>query len=152
MYSHEAKPGIKADVTLPEIPGHRFTGTLVRTSDSIDPNTRTLLAEVDVMNTTGQLYPGAYTEIHFKVSSRVPTLLVPPTSLIFRSEGLRAATVVNGNKAALVPVTLGRDLGTAVEVVSGLSEDSVVIENPPDSLVDGETVRIVQKSSAKEAE
>ena len=149
MYSHDAKPGIKADLTLPEIPGRRFTGTLVRTADAFDPNTRTLLVEVDVPNTTGLLYPGAYTEVHFKVSSRVPTFLVAPTSLIFRSEGLRAATVVNGNRAALIPVTLGRDFGTQVEVVSGLTADSQVIENPPDSLVDGETVRVVLPPAGK---
>jgi RND family efflux transporter MFP subunit len=149
MYSHDAKPGIKADLTLPEIPGRRFTGTLVRTADAFDPNTRTLLVEVDVPNSTGLLYPGAYTEVHFKVSSRVPTFLVAPTSLIFRSEGLRAATVVNGNRAALIPVTLGRDFGTQVEVVSGLTADSQVIENPPDSLVDGETVRVVSHPAGK---
>ena len=149
MYSHDAKPGIKADLTLPEIPGRRFTGTLVRTADSFDPNTRTLLVEVDVPNTTGMLYPGAYTEVHFKVSSRVPAFLVPPTALIFRSEGLRAATVVNGNRAALIPVTLGRDFGSQVEVVSGLKEDSQVIENPPDSLVDGETVRVLSHPAGK---
>ena len=151
MYSHDAKPGIKADLTLPEIPGKRFAGTLVRTADSMDPNTRTLLVEVDVANPTGTLYPGAYTEVHFKVGSAVPTFLVPPTTLIFRSEGLRAATVVNGNRASLIPVTLGRDLGTQVEVVSGLTMNSKLILNPPDSLVDGETVRIVTHPAQKEA-
>ncbi len=151
MYSHDAKPGIKADLTLPEIPGKRFTGTLVRTADSMDPNTRTLLVEVDVANPTGTLYPGAYTEVHFKVGSAVPTFLVPPTTLIFRSEGLRAATVVNGNRASLIPVTLGRDLGTQVEVVSGLTMNSQLILNPPDSLVDGETVRIVTHPAQKDA-
>ena len=151
MYSHDAKPGIKADLTLPEIPGKRFTGTLVRTADSMDPNTRTLLVEVDVANPAGTLYPGAYTEVHFKVGSAVPTFLVPPTTLIFRSEGLRAATVVNGNRASLIPVTLGRDLGTQVEVVSGLTMNSQLILNPPDSLVDGETVRIVTHPAQKDA-
>lgn len=153
VYSHDTRPGMKVDLTLPELPGRRFPGTLTRTANSFDPATRTLLVEVDLVNTTGLLYPGAYTETHFKVTSRSPTFLVPPTSLVFRSEGLRAATVVNGNRAALVPVALGRDFGTQVEVISGLSENSLVIENPPDSLVDGETVRIIspprpQKNSA----
>jgi RND family efflux transporter MFP subunit len=142
-YSHETRPGMTVDLTLPELPGRRFPGTLARTANSFDPATRTLLVEVDVMNSTGLLYPGAYTETHFKIMSRAPTFLVPPTSLVFRSEGLRAATVVNGNRAALIPVTLGRDFGTQVEVISGLSEKSMVIENPPDSLVDGEAVRII---------
>lgn len=150
MYSHDAKPGIKADLTLPELPGKRFTGTLVRTADALDPNTRTLLVEVDVGNTSGMLSPGAYAEVHFKVDAQAPTFTVPPTSLVFRSEGLQAAIVVNGNRAALVPVVLGRDFGTQVEVVSGLTADAQVIENPPDSLVDGETVRIVAHPVTKE--
>ena len=143
MYSHDAVPGIKADLTMPEMPGRRFTGTLVHTADAFDPATRTLLVEVDVANSTGLLFPGAYTEMHFKVTSRVPTLLVPPTSLIFRTEGLQAATVTANNRAALLPVTLGRDFGDEVEVVSGLSENSLLIVNPPDSIVDGEAVRVV---------
>jgi RND family efflux transporter MFP subunit len=142
-YSHDATPGTKVDLTLPELPGKRFAGTLTRTAHSFDPATRTLLVEVDVNNTTGLLYPGAYTETHFKLKSRASTFLVPPTALVFRSEGLRCATVINGNRAALIPVSLGRDFGTQVEVISGLNENSMVIENPPDSLVDNEAVRVV---------
>ena len=151
-YSHEATPGLRVDLTLPELPGKRFAGTLARTANSFDPATRTLLVEVDVANSTGLLYPGAYTEAHFKVSSREPALLVPPTALIFRSQGLRAATVVNNNRAALIPVTLGRDFGNQVEVVAGMSEDSVVIVNPPDSLMDGEAVRVVRQTPAGKSE
>jgi RND family efflux transporter MFP subunit len=142
-YSHDATPGTKVDLTLPELPGKRFAGTLTRTAHSFDPATRTLLVEVDVNNTTGLLYPGAYTETHFKLKSRASTFLVPPTALVFRSEGLRCATVINGDRAALIPVSLGRDFGTQVEVISGLNENSMVIENPPDSLVDNEAVRVV---------
>ena len=142
-YSHEAKPGMRVDLTIPELPGRRFPGTLARTAHAFDPATRTLLVEVDVVNNTGLLYPGSYTETHFKLNARSATFLVPPTALVFRSEGLRCATVVNGNRAALIPVTLGRDYGTQVEVISGLNEDSMVIENPPDSLVDNEVVRLV---------
>jgi RND family efflux transporter MFP subunit len=150
-YSHAAVPGINADLALPDIPGRRFIGTLVRTAKSFDPNTRTLLVEVDVPNTTGLLFPGAYTEVHFKMKSEAPTLLVPSTVLVFRSEGLRAATVV-GNRVALVPVTLGRDFGNEVEIVAGLRPDSVLIVSPPDSLVDGETVRIVTHQEVKAPE
>ncbi|MBV9158348.1 MAG: efflux RND transporter periplasmic adaptor subunit, partial [Acidobacteriaceae bacterium] len=111
VYSHAAIPGIKADLTLPELPGRRFQGTLVRTADALDPSTRTLLAEVDVVNSTGLLFPGAYTEVHFGIKSDVSTLIIPSNSLVFRSEGLRVPVVLNGNRAALVPVTLGRDFG-----------------------------------------
>ncbi len=151
-YSHETKPGMSVDLTLPELPGRRFPGTLTRTANSFDPVTRTLLVEVDVNNKTGLLYPGAYTETHLKVSARSATFLVPPTALMFRSEGLRCATVINGNQAALIPVTLGRDFGTQVEVVSGLNENSLIIVNPPDSLVDAEQVRVVSPLKDRKAQ
>ncbi len=152
VYSHAATPGLEVDLTLPELPGRRFPGKLVRTADSLDPATRTLLVEVDVVNTTGMLMPGAYAEAHFAVRSNGSTLIIPATSLIFRREGLRVPLVVNGNCVSLVPVIVGRDFGNTVEVVSGLNDDALVIDNPPDSLVNGETVRIVQSRAAKAVE
>jgi RND family efflux transporter MFP subunit len=148
IYSHDAIPGIKADLTLPELPGHRFQGTLVRTARAMDPATRTLLVEVDVVNSTGLLLPGAYAEVHLRIKSHVSTLLIPATALIFRSQGLRVATIVDGNRAALVPLTLGRDFGNEVEVVSGLSENALVVLTPPDSLVDGQLIRIAESKAA----
>ncbi|MGI8959560.1 MAG: efflux RND transporter periplasmic adaptor subunit [Bryobacteraceae bacterium] len=151
-YSHDTIPGIKADLTLPELPGRRFQGTLVRTADAIGPATRTLLVEVDVVNSTGLLFPGAYTEVHFRMKSKSSTLLLPASSLIFRSEGLRVATVANGNRAALIPIVLGRDFGTEVEVASGLSDDASVILTPPDSLVDGQVVQVVDQKATGESQ
>jgi len=142
QYSPSAKPGLTADLTLQELPGRRFKGTLVRTADAIDLATRTLLVEVDVDNRTGELLPGAYAEVHLKVPAGTPALILPVSALIFRSEGLQVGTVVDGNKAALKNVVLGHDLGNEVEVVSGLTPDDQVIVNPPDSLVPGEIVRI----------
>lgn len=152
VYSHATVPGLEADLTLPELPGRRFPGTLVRTADSLDPATRTLRVEVDVVNSTGLLFPGAYTEAHFKIRSARSTLIIPSTSLVFRREGLRVPIVIDGSRASLVPVTLGRDFGNTVEVISGLSDDALLIANPPDSLVEGEVVRIVQPKAAKLAE
>ena len=152
VYSHDTKPGMKADLTLPEIPSRRFTGTLVRTADAIDPATRTLLVEVDVANPTGVLFPGAYSEIHFKLKSNSSTLIIPSTSLIFRSEGLQVPVVINGDRVALLPVTVGRDFGNTIEVLQGLPPDACVINNPPDSLVNGEVVRIVQPPSQNPVE
>ena len=143
VYSHATKPGIIADLSLPELPGRRFPGKLVRTADSIDPSTRTLLVEVDVVNSTGLLFPGAYTEVHFHIQSNGGTMIVPSASLIFRSAGLRIP-VVRGNRVSLLPVVVGRDFGNTIEVLSGLSRDDSVVLNPPDSLVDGEIVRIIQ--------
>jgi RND family efflux transporter MFP subunit len=141
--SQAAKPGLVADLTLPEFLGRTFKGKLVRTADSIDPTTRTLLVEVDIDNANGELLPGAYTEVHLKVPMGIPSLILPVTTLIFRSQGLQVATVQDGNRATLTNIALGRDLGTEVEVVSGLTADDSVIVSPPDSLISGETVRVV---------
>jgi RND family efflux transporter MFP subunit len=151
IYSHDARPGLTADLTLPELPGRRFLGRLVRTADAIDPATRTLLTEVDVPNREGVLFPGAYTEVHFKIHTAGSTLIIPSASLIFRSQGLRVP-VVSGNRVALVPVIVGRDFGNTIEVLSGLADTSQVVLNPPDSLVDGEVVRVVQPKNTPQEE
>jgi RND family efflux transporter MFP subunit len=143
QYSQAAKPGLTADLTLAEFPGRRFKGQLVRTSKAIDQASRTLLVEVDVNNTTGELLPGAYAGVHLKLPEGVPTFILPVNTLIFRSQGLQIATVANG-KASLVPIVLGRDFGSEVEVVSGLTGQENVMVNPPDSLVQGEQVQIAQ--------
>lgn len=137
-------PGTPADLTLNEYPGRRFTGKVVRTSNAIDPSSRTLLVEVDVPNPHGLLVPGAFTQVHFRVNVPQRTLVIPVSALMFRQEGLRVATVVNGNKAKLVPITIGQDDGRVVQVTQGLESNDLVVQNPPDSLVDGETVRVVQ--------
>jgi len=143
QYSQSAKPGLVADLTLPEFPGRHFDGKLVRTANSIDLATRTLLVEVDVDNAAGALLPGAYTEVHLKEPSGAPTYILPVSALIFRAQGLQVGTVVNGDEAQLVSITLGRDFGNEVEVVAGLADTSTVITNPPDSLVSGEKIRVV---------
>jgi RND family efflux transporter MFP subunit len=136
-------PGTAADLTLNEYPGRRFHGQVVRTSRSIDPTSRTLLVEVDVPNGDGSLVPGAYTEVHFRVKVAHQTLIVPVSTLMFRQEGLRVVTVV-GDQAKLVPITIGQDDGRVVQVIEGLQPDDEVVQNPPDSIVDGEKVRVVQ--------
>jgi len=138
-----AVPGTRAGLTVPEHPGRTFTGQIVRTSNAIDPTFRTLLVEVDVDNRKHELFPGAYAQVHFKLpSAGRAALVVPVPALIFRSEGLRVG-VARGDQARLVPITIGRDDGKTVEVVSGLQPDDLVIQNPPDSLIDGETVHVV---------
>ena len=143
VYSLACKPGVVADLTFAEYPSRTFQGKIVRTSKSIDPASRTLLVEVDVDNRKGELVPGAYTQVHFKLSTEQPTLIIPVPTLIFRSQGLQVATVVDG-KAKLVPIVIGRDDGRTVEVISGLQSSDQVIQNPPDSIVDGELVHVVR--------
>ncbi len=144
QYSTSAKPGLTADLTLAQFPGRIFQGRLVRTANAIDLATRTLLVEVDVDNRTGELLPGAYVQVHLKVPNAIPAFVVPVSALIFRSAGLQLGIVGDDNKASLVSIALGRDFGSEVEVITGLNGGEKVIINPPDSLVQGEQVQIVQ--------
>ena len=145
-YSQSARVRLKADLEFQEFPGRRFQGTLVRTAESIDVASRTLLVEVDVDNRNGELLPGAYAQVHLQVPTSVRTLELPVSALIFRSQGLQVGTVDKNSCAVLKSVSLGRDMGNTVEIVSGLSPDDVVITNPPDSLISGEEVRVVPGS------
>jgi RND family efflux transporter MFP subunit len=143
VYSPDAKNGVTATLTLPQYPGRTFRGKLVRSSDAVDTATRTLLAEVDVDNRSGELLPGSYTEVHLNVSSAAPALIVPVSALILEPDGLHVATVDATNHAHIVRVVPGRDSGATMEILSGLQPDQSVIVNPPDSLTDGELVRVV---------
>jgi RND family efflux transporter MFP subunit len=144
--SPSARPGVPAYLTMPQFPGKRFPGTIVRNAEAIEQASRTLLTEVEVANPTGEILPGAYAEVHLKLPSTASTVVIPVTCLIFRSEGLRVGVVRQG-RAVLLPITLGRDFGTEIEVVAGLNGNEAVITNPPDSLVDGEEVRIAAPST-----
>jgi RND family efflux transporter MFP subunit len=141
LYSPAVRPGATATLTLDEFPGKVFNGTIARNSNSIDPASRTLLVEVDVDNRAGQLLPGAYVLVHLKLPQSVSSVTVPANTLLFRSEGLRVGVVRNG-RAELVPVTIGRDYGNSVEVVSGLQATDAVIVNPSDSLISGAVVQV----------
>lgn len=143
VYSRAAQNGAKATLTLDEFPGETFAGTLVRNSNAIDPASRTLNTEVDVDNPTGRLLPGAYVSVHLKLPDVVRTVTIPANTLLFRSEGLRVGVVRNG-QAVLTPITIGRDFGSTVEVVSGLKRSDLVILNPTDSLITGAPVRVNQ--------
>jgi RND family efflux transporter MFP subunit len=140
-YARAAQPGATATLRLDAFPGEVFHGTLVRHANSIDPASRTLLTEVDVDNPNGQLMPGAYVKVHLTLPDQVRSVTVPANTLLFRSEGLRVA-VIRNSQAELVPITIGRDYGDTVEVVSGLQPTDQVIANPSDSLLTGTPVRI----------
>jgi RND family efflux transporter MFP subunit len=151
VYSQAAKPGLTADLVLSEFPGRRFQGTLVRTADAIDTNTRTLLVEIAVNNPTGTLLSGAYAEVHLKLPGATSSFTLPVTTLLFRSEGLRVVTVDDRKHAELKPITVGRDYGSEIEVLAGLNGDESVIANPPDSILSGQEVRVAQPSTGTPA-
>ncbi len=146
-YSLGAKVGLPAELTLAEFPGRRFEGTLVRTANAIDPTTRTLVAEVDVKNPTGNLLSGAYAEVHMKLPGAANTYILSVDTLLFRSEGLRVAAVTDQNRVELKPITIGHDYGNEVEVTSGLAGNEQIIVNPPDAIVAGQQVRLASAQS-----
>jgi RND family efflux transporter MFP subunit len=145
-YAASVKRGMKFDVSFAEHPGQLYPGTVVRTADAIDPTTRTLLVEVDLNNRKGELLPGSLAQVHFKTPVATTSFVVPVSALIFRSEGMQVAVVVKDGsitKAHLVPVTIGEDDGRTIQIASGLHADDQVIQDPPDSLIEGERVTVV---------
>src|ERR1700731_2744058 len=142
-YSQGIKVGMTADLNITEFPGRKFQGKLVRTANDINVTTRTLLVEIDVDNPTGTLLTGSYAEVHLAVPTQASTFLLPVNTLLFRSEGLRVGVVKDG-KVVLSTVTPGHDFGDTIEIVSGLKANDQVIINPPDSIVSGQAVQIVQ--------
>jgi len=138
------KPGqTGADIVLAEFPGQKFPGKVVRTSEAINGTTRTLLTEIDLPNPNNTLLTGSYAEVHLHVPAQNPTFLIPANTLLFRSDHLQVGVVRNG-KVVLEDLTPGHDLGTNIEVVTGLKADDQVIVNPPDSLVSGQQVNVAQ--------
>jgi RND family efflux transporter MFP subunit len=142
-YSRGIKVGMTADLALAEFPGRTFQGKLVRTAEAINVTTRTLLVEIEVANPTNTLLTGSYAEVHLKVPTQSSTFIIPVNTLIFRSEGLRVG-VVKDDKVTLTSVTPGHDFGNQIEIVAGLKPEDQIIINPPDSVVTGQQVQIVQ--------
>jgi RND family efflux transporter MFP subunit len=134
--------GLGAYLGLTQYPGEKYEGKVVRTAESIDTGTRTLLTEVDVPNHAGALLPGGYAQVHLEVRVTGARLQVPVNALLFRSEGLRAVVVDAIHRTRLKPLTIGRDYGTTLEVLQGLNASDWIVLNPADSLEDGQEVRV----------
>jgi RND family efflux transporter MFP subunit len=151
FYSANVKRGAKIDLTFAEHAGKTYQGTLERTADAIDPVSRTLLVEIDVDNRDGVLLPGSLAQVHFKTPAATASVIVPSAALIFRKEGLRVGTVTNGSVAHLIPVIIGEDDGANVQIVSGIGAGDLVVQDPPDSLIEGEKVQVVTPASPANA-
>ena len=141
-YAPAIKTNMDAVVTLQEFPGQKFIGTVVRTADSIDTVTRTLLTEVDVPNKDGKLLPGSFGEVHFKPNIDVNKVTVPVNAMLFRREGPQVAVVGSDGKVQLRRISIGRDYGTTLEIVGGVDVNDRVIVNPSDSIEDGQQVNV----------
>ncbi len=146
-YAPIARKGLTADLTLAEFQGRRFNGTLVRTSEAIDVSSRTLLVELEVNNSSGELLPGAFAQVHLKLPKAVSSWTLPVSTLVFRANGVQVAVVRPDSTVAMTRVLLGRDFGTEVEILDGVGADSAVVVSPPDSLVDKQVVRVSRTES-----
>jgi multidrug efflux system membrane fusion protein len=144
IYAASVRPGVRASIDIPSLNGQKFSGSVIRNADAIDPGTRTLLTEIDVPNPKGELLPGAYAQVHFDLKIQAERLSVPVNALLFRAEGARAAVVDANGKVHLQPVTIGRDYGTTVEILAGLKPTDSVVLNPSDSLEEGQQVSVRQ--------
>jgi RND family efflux transporter MFP subunit len=136
------KQGTKADLTFSTFPGRKFPAEVVHAAGAIDPSTHTLLTELQIPNETGELFPGAYAQVHLHTEGNAQSLLVPANVLLFRSEGTAVGVVNPEGRVEIKKIKIGRDLGTKLEVTEGISITDRVIENPSDGLADGMQVQV----------
>ena len=135
--------GQKAELTLTEIPGRKFAATIVRTAGAVDPASRTLLTELEVDNDKGEILAGSYAQVHLPDTRPEPTATLPSNTLVFRPDGVKIAFVAGG-RIDFRTITLGRDFGHVVEILSGLDPADQVVVNPSDSLLQGAEVRVME--------
>jgi RND family efflux transporter MFP subunit len=145
-YAIDLHPGQLASVTVKERPGRIFQGTVARTAEALDSSSRTLLSEVQVDNRSGELLPGMYSQVKFALPRTRAIILVPGNTVVANSLGTHVVTIVN-NRAHYVPVQLGRDLGTEIEIVTGLEGSERLVTNPADTLAEGQQVQLPQDAS-----
>ena len=146
-YAAQITAGTRAQMTVPERPGRTFTATVETTSQSVDPSSGSTLVELAVDNASGELVPGAFANVRFDLPLTSASLSVPASALIFDSRGARVATLGADNRVVLEPVTIARDLGTVIEISSGLAATDRVIDSPPDGIGKGDQVRIAPGST-----
>jgi RND family efflux transporter MFP subunit len=147
-YAPQIHVGAKARLDVPERPGEVFTATLSDNSHAVSENSGTVLVELEVDNRKGDLLPGGFGSVHFDLAPSANIVEVPASALIFRKEGLMVATLTTDNKIAFRHIKISRDLGPVVEVASDLSTSDRIIDNPPDSLENGEAVRISDSNAS----
>ena len=148
-YAAATATGLKAELHFAERPGVTYAADTIRTSNALDPTARTLQVELQLDNREAQLFPGSYTEIHFKLPSSMETLRLPSNTVLFRGKSLEVAVVDRDHKIKLKDIDQGRDFGKTIEVLHGLDPNDAVVVNPPDSIEDGMQVRIASPPSGQ---
>jgi RND family efflux transporter MFP subunit len=145
-FSKQVKPGTKASMDLTELPNRHFMAAVTRTTEAIDVNSRTLTVELDVPNPSGELLPGGYANVRFKLPLNVVPLVLPSSTILFQADGPQVGLVNGTNQVELRKVTLGHDFGDTIQIVTGVRPADSVIANPPDSLTNG--MRVAVQSTA----
>jgi RND family efflux transporter MFP subunit len=147
VYSDAVGPGVPASMDVASLSNRQFTGKVARTSHAIGMNSRTLLTEVDVLNSKGELFPGAYAQVHFHISLKASPLVLPGNTILFQAQGPQVGVANSQNRVEMRKVTLGRDFGNRIEILNGINQSDAVISNPPDYLVDGMPVAVQKPQS-----
>ncbi len=145
-FSDNIMPGLTAELHLPQHPRKNFPAKLIGTAKAIDVSTRTLLIQLQVDNAENELLAGSYAEVHLKLPAK-DSVILPVNTLIFRAEGMQVATIDGDSKVIFKSITIGHDFGDTVEVVAGVKPNESVILNPPDSLLNGQEVRIISTNT-----
>jgi RND family efflux transporter MFP subunit len=147
-YAAITNPGLEAELHFAEQPNKSYAAKTVRTSNALNPTLKTLQVELQLDNAKGEVFPGAYAEVHFKLPANAESLRLPANTVLFRSAGLQVATVDERDHVKLKSIVQGRDFGSTIEILSGIGSNDQVIVNPPDSLTDGVVVRIAPPAAA----
>jgi multidrug efflux system membrane fusion protein len=147
-FSADIKPGMTTTFTVPEYPGRLFTAQLAATADAITPQTGAQTIQLQIDNTDAALKPGDYAQVHFTLPADHGVIRAPASALMFRDAGMSVAVIGPDGRVAIKTITIGRDLGSTVEVTAGLSPADRIIDNPPDSLRPGDSVRIAANDLA----
>ena len=147
-YSAALGAGQPANLSVPDYPGRSWPARIIGTSDAVNSQTGTYQVQLVADNPDRQLKSGGYAQVHFSVAGQTGALQVPSSTLIFRAAGTQVATVGPGDRIHLIKVTVGRDLGGTVEIAAGLQADMHIVDNPPDSLAEGEHVQVAAPASA----
>ena len=147
-FAAELQPGLKASFDLPQYPGRHFEATLATMSNAVDATSRSMLVELQADNADGKLLAGTFCEVHFEIPGDPTMVRLPATALVASNQGIQVATIGPGDKAVLKTVQLGRDLGDSVEVVAGLAPTDQVIDSPPETLENGDLVRLAATAPA----
>lgn len=147
-YSASIHPDVTASLEFADHPGRRYTATVANTAHALDAVSRTLQVELQIDNARGELLPGSYAQVYFDLPTALDTLRIPVNTVLFRTQNLQVATVGSDGRVHLKSFTEGRDFGTELEVLGGLSATDAIIVNPPDSITEGQQVRVVQPSAS----